>query len=167
MRFVVWKQTVVFICRILLAAVFIWAGIGKILRPAEFSDAVAAFRILPITSTNIVAIILPWVELLTGLSLLFGVMRRSGALLCVILNLIFIAAIISAMARGLDIECGCFTLSRAHDRVGWSLMARDIALVVLCLPVLLISKKDRHRLNKVKLTLKKDRSVACCAGVEE
>lgn len=124
------------LCRVILAAVFIFAALGKIGDPQEFSDAVAAFRILPITSVNVFAIILPWIELLVGLSLLSGTQLRQSALLSVLLNLMFVIAAGSAMARGLDIKCGCFTLSRSHTSVGWSLIARDIVLILIAIQIL-------------------------------
>lgn len=124
-------------CRLLLAAIFIYAAVGKLLRPSEFANSVAGFRILPISLVNIFAIVLPWVELLCGLSLITGLFMRSGVVLLAALNIVFIAAAASAMARGLNIECGCFTLSHAHDKVGWNLITRDIGFLLLCLLIAL------------------------------
>jgi uncharacterized membrane protein YphA (DoxX/SURF4 family) len=124
------------LCRVILAAVFIFAALGKIGDPQEFSDAIVAFRILPITSVNVFAIVLPWVELLVGLSLASGTQLRQSAFLSVLLNLMFIIAAGSAMARGLDIKCGCFTLSKSHASVGWSLIARDIVLILIAIQIL-------------------------------
>lgn len=131
-------------CRVILAAVFIFAALEKIGDPQEFSDAVAAFRILPITSVNIFAIILPWVELLVGLSLLSGTQLKQSAFLSVLLNLMFIIAAGSAIARGLDIKCGCFTLSKSHASVGWSLIARDIVLILIAVQILYGTASRRH-----------------------
>jgi putative oxidoreductase len=131
-------------CRLLLAAIFIYAAVGKVLRPSEFADSVAGFRILPISLVNIFAIVLPWVEVLCGLSLITGLFMRSGVILLSALNIVFIAAAASAMARGLSIECGCFTLSHAHDTVGWSLITRDIGFLLLCLLIALHSRDKRE-----------------------
>jgi len=130
-------RIIVVLCRLLLAAVFIYAAVGKVLRPSEFADSVAGFRILPIATVNVFAIVLPWIELVCGLSLITGIFVRSSVVLLAALNVIFIAAAVSAMARGLSIECGCFTLSRAHDTVGWSLIGRAVVFLLLCLPVAL------------------------------
>lgn len=123
------------VCRLVLAAVFVYAAIGKISDPTRFSDAIAGFRILPLWTVNTLAIVLPWLELLTGLSLIPGSTFRSGALLLIVLNVMFIGAVGSAMARGLDIECGCFTLSHVHSKVGWGLVGRDVLLLGLILPL--------------------------------
>ncbi|MEN6521338.1 MAG: MauE/DoxX family redox-associated membrane protein [Armatimonadota bacterium] len=135
------------VCRFALAIVFIWAAAGKIANPAKFADNVAAFKMIPVTSVNVFAIILPWVEMLVGLALLSGVMLRSAAMLSMLLNLVFLFAVGSAMARGLDIECGCFTLSKEHDRVGWSLIARDILFIILSLQVMFSSKIKGSRVE--------------------
>jgi uncharacterized membrane protein YphA (DoxX/SURF4 family) len=119
-----------------LGAVFICSGIGKILKPAEFADAVAAFRILPTCMVNAFAITLPWIELTAGLAAISGIWRQSGGLLMMGLNIVFIIAATSAMVRGLDIECGCFTLSHVHSKVGWELLVRDAGLLVLCAPLI-------------------------------
>jgi uncharacterized membrane protein YphA (DoxX/SURF4 family) len=118
-------KAVAYICRAVIAVVFVYAALGKIGNPKEFADAVAAFRILPIAWVNAFAIVLPWIELLVGLALLSGTQLKQAAMLSVLLNIVFIVAASSAMARGLDIKCGCFTLSKAHSSIGWQLIARD------------------------------------------
>jgi len=131
------SRVVIVACRLLLALIFIYAAVGKVIKPSEFADSVAGFRILPISTVNLIAIVLPWVELACGLSLITGLFIKSGAVLLAGLNIVFIAAAASAMARGLSINCGCFTLSHAHDTVGWNLIARDIGFLLLCLPIAL------------------------------
>lgn len=131
------------ICRVILSLVFIFAALGKIGNPQEFADAVAAFRILPITWVNILAIILPWIELMVGLALLSGSQLRQAAVITILMNIVFIVAASSAMARGLNIECGCFTLSKAHSSVGWALVGRDILFVALAIPLLYSHISDK------------------------
>jgi putative oxidoreductase len=121
--------------RWLLGLVFIASALGKIADPAGFADNVAAYRLLPVYAINVFALVLPWVELLVGLSLVNGVAYRSGALLATVMSIVFLAAVTSAMARGLDIDCGCFTV--AKSRVGWGLISRDIVFLGASLLVLL------------------------------
>jgi len=142
------RKFVQVICRLLLAAIFIYAAVSKIASPSEFADSVAGFRILPISIVNLFAIVLPWVELVCGLSLITGILLRSGGSLLAVLNVVFTAAAASAMARGLSIECGCFTLSHAHDTVGWSLIVRDVVFLLLCLPIVL----HRQNMSEIAIT---------------
>jgi uncharacterized membrane protein YphA (DoxX/SURF4 family) len=133
------------ICRLTLAALFIYAAVGKIHDPRGFAQNVAAYRLLPIATVNMFAIVLPWVELLAGLALLHKPWVRDGAFLLALLNAVFITAAGSAMARGLDIQCGCFTLSSAHNKVGWGLIGRDALFLVLCLLVFVYSDRRVKR----------------------
>lgn len=110
---------------------FLASAVGKIADPAGFADSVAAYRILPNFLVNPFAMVLPWVEVFIGLFLINGVAVSSGALLAIALNFVFLVAVASAMARGLDIECGCFTV--AKSKVGWELMARDLILLGMSL----------------------------------
>lgn len=110
---------------------FLASAVGKIADPASFADSVAAYRILPNILVNPFAMVLPWVEAFIGLFLINGVAVSGGALLAIALNFVFLVAVVSAMARGLDIECGCFTV--AKSKIGWELMARDLILLGMSL----------------------------------
>lgn len=127
-------KTVATLARWILGAVFLAASLTKIADPASFATNIAAYRLLPFEVTNIVAIVMMWTEFLVGLALINGVAARGGALLAAVLNVVFILAAASAMARGLDIECGCFT--GAKSTVGWSLIGRDLVFLALAALVL-------------------------------
>lgn len=95
-------------CRILLGAIFIYAGMLKIDDAQGFAGQVAAYRILPYQWNYFVAATLPWVELLCGLLLVINRKVRPAALVVGVMTLVFVAALASVMARGLEIDCGCF-----------------------------------------------------------
>ena len=147
------SRAFIIICRLILAGVFIYAAIGKILDPEHFAELVNGYRILPIPVVNLAAIILPWMELLCGLSLLSGILVRSSGLLLAGVNAIFFVAVASAMARGLDIECGCFTLSKAHSKVGWIHLVLDLVLIALCLPIIFAPKRNKKSPSPYKSAL--------------
>lgn len=120
--------------RWVLGLVFIVFSLGKIVDTATFADSIAAYRLLPLAVVNVVALVMAWTEFLVGISLLNGVAYRSGALLAALMNVVFILAVGSAMARGLSIECGCFTVAR--ETVGWGLLVRDTVFLALAIVVL-------------------------------
>ena len=68
-----------------------------------------------------------------------GWQRRGAALICGGLLLVFLAAIATALFRGLDISCGCFNTDGGHA-VGLDLMWRDFLLLLACLPPLLAAR---------------------------
>jgi hypothetical protein len=88
-----------------------------------------------------VAIILPWVEVLSGAFLILGVFRRSSALLISLLLVGFIGLVAMAVLRGINTACGCFgSLSRKADL---KLILLDTFLLLLTLNVFLA----KHRPN--------------------
>jgi uncharacterized membrane protein YphA (DoxX/SURF4 family) len=95
-------------CRIAIGLVFVASGLAKIGDPAAFATQVHNYRLIPVPIEHLLAMTLPWVELLAGLSLVLGLRARAGAWLTAALMVVFTAAVGQAMARGLDFECGCF-----------------------------------------------------------
>jgi putative oxidoreductase len=76
---------------------------------------VATYQILPLYLVNIMAIILPWVELTTGALIVIGWRTRASALLITGMMFMFLVAIIIALAKGLDMSCGCFASQAMED----------------------------------------------------
>lgn len=138
------KRSLTFICRIIIAGIFLYAGIGKIADPSSFADSVAAYRILPRELVNAFALVLPWTEVLAACALFLPALRRQGALVLTGLCTIFILAVISAMARGLNIDCGCF--AKASTAVGARVLARDVVLLAMCV-VLMLEKGGEVRFS--------------------
>ena len=66
------SQKVSFIFRWVLGVIFIYASIDKIVYPSAFSDAINNFRLFPGVLIDLLAIWLPWLELLAGLFLILG-----------------------------------------------------------------------------------------------
>ncbi len=101
------NKWIVLIFRLSLGAMFIYASMDKINDPRTFSGDIRAYQIVPFGFEHFLAIILPWLELLTGLGLVIGVMVEGAALISMGLLVVFIIAISSAILRGFNIECGC------------------------------------------------------------
>jgi uncharacterized membrane protein YphA (DoxX/SURF4 family) len=91
-----------------LAAVWLVSGLLKAVDPDQTYIAVRAYDVLPDAGVEVVAALLPWVELALGLLLLAGVGTRLVAALSAALLLVFVAGVSQAWARGLAIDCGCF-----------------------------------------------------------
>ena len=91
-----------------LAAVFLYAGFDKIRDPLQFADSVAAFAILPQALISPLALSLPPFEIACSLLLLWPPTRWVGALAVALLSLVFFMALLSALLRGLTLDCGCF-----------------------------------------------------------
>ena len=126
----------VLICRIFLGFLFIYASLEKILQPEEFAKQVGYYKALPFGLENLLAILLPWTELIVGICLLAGLLVDGAALLSIIMNLVFILAISQAMLRGIDITCGCFKVSADSEKLGLHTIIRDIIFLIMSFVVL-------------------------------
>jgi uncharacterized membrane protein YphA (DoxX/SURF4 family) len=91
-----------------LAAVFLVSGLLKAVDPDQTYIAVRAYDVLPDAGVEVVAALLPWIELALGILLLAGVGVRLVAALSAGLLLVFVLGVVQAWARGLSIDCGCF-----------------------------------------------------------
>ena len=119
------------IFRLVIGMVFLVAGIGKAADPSSFAHEILNYHIIPFPLINFFAMILPWVEILCGIFLIAGVRIKANAAISALFMLIFIIAIGSAMARGLNINCGCFA---GHTvLVGWPKIMEDLGLLLLSL----------------------------------
>ncbi len=123
--------------RLLLAGVLLYAGLHKVGHSADLARIIYGYRLLHPELVNLAGMILPWLEILTGLLLALGLLRRSSAVVACGLFIAFMAAAGLAMARGIDAPCGCFSVASASERIGWGLLARDglFALLSGCLIV--------------------------------
>jgi len=124
------SRPVVVTARVALGVLFAWAALAKIGDSRAFAEQVHNFRLLPVALENLAAMTLPWIELVAALALVLGVRARAGAVIVTTLLAVFTAAVLSALARGLDIECGCFGTSDA-TRVGWAKVAQNLAMLAL------------------------------------
>ena len=137
------------LARIAVAAVFLGACIAKIRDPEAFALAVNRYRILPGEFVNLVALVLPWIELTAGLAVLAAParLRAAGALIIAGMLTVFTIAISLNLLRGIEASCGCFS-TRADAAVsdGWNLV-RNGALIWLALAAFL----DAFRRAPVRL----------------
>ena len=129
------QQTLKFV----LGLVFIIAGIQKIIDPNAFADSIANYRVFPIFTINFFAITVPWIELVSGILLIFNKHVKENSLLLGSLLLIFIVLVFSALIRGLDFECGCFGTNDA-TRVGWMKIFENIGLLFIAVIIFFFGK---------------------------
>jgi uncharacterized membrane protein YphA (DoxX/SURF4 family) len=128
-----WRRVSFILLRLFLGVIFVYSSFDKILRPAAFAEIIYNYQILPEALINLTSIFLPWLELLLGLLLILGFWLPGAVLICNSLFLIFFATLIFNSARGLDIDCGCFSVSTATSPGGhmlWYLLRDGFFLLV-------------------------------------
>jgi uncharacterized membrane protein YphA (DoxX/SURF4 family) len=140
--------------RLIVGGVFVFAGVVKIWNveiksahegeriawtvnasrapdSAGFAKDIENYHVPPRQLTNLVAITFPWIEVAAGLLLIFGIWSRASALVIGVMLVVFLIAIGQAVARGLNISCGCFGTVEGR-KVGLTALAQDIALLAMC-----------------------------------
>jgi len=122
------NKYLLFLFRVIVGFVFIYTGILKISDPAGFSDAINNYDLLPLSFVNFIAITLPWIELVAGLFLLFGISVKESSFIISVMLVVFILAIIISLGRGLNIDCGCFG-TNSGTKVGIIKLVENIILL--------------------------------------
>ena len=117
--------------RLLIVLLFIVACLPKIMTPQDFALVLFRYHLLPDNLINPSALLLPWMEGIAALALLLPGWRRAGTLWLVGMLLVTTAAIAISLARGLDIDCGCFTLRPGHSHISLWNIFRNLILLVL------------------------------------
>jgi uncharacterized membrane protein YphA (DoxX/SURF4 family) len=134
--------------RLLLAAVFIYAAVHKLGKPNAFAEAIRGYGVVDYgPPLYIMAIVLPWIEILCALSLVTGVFIRGSALILLGMNALFLG-VIAYRAAGIVrdgtpfmkvyFDCGCgFGATYA-----WKKLLEDAAYLLMSFAIL---AAPRHR----------------------
>jgi len=116
-----------------LAGVFLHAGISKIGDPAGFARDIELYRVVPRVFAVVTALYLPWLEIGCALAVFVRALRGGALALLALCNVVFTIMLASALARGLDISCGCFGAGGATGPTALlASLARAVLLAIAC-----------------------------------
>ncbi len=136
-------KIVVLCSRLILAGFFLVAAFGKFIDIERYSvQAVYFFVILPMHLARPFGLALPFIELLCGLGLLFGVLTRLSALGIGLLSLSFFIAKAIVFSHGRSVNCGCF--GAFGDTLSSVTIFLDIPMMILAIIVICASSRVRH-----------------------
>ena len=141
MKAVPWMESVVrhpllgWVLRIYIGGVFITASMYKINYPGEFAETIASYQIIPFWGVPLMALIMPWTELICGVMLVLGLRTRAAAVLAGSMLAVFSIAIVITLIREIPIGCGCFT--SVEDPLTWKTLIRDMVWLVMTVQVIL------------------------------
>jgi uncharacterized membrane protein YphA (DoxX/SURF4 family) len=136
------KRYLALAVRLALGGVFVYAGVVKIIEPVSFAGSIAAYQLLPYFANFLVAAVLPWLEVFCGLLLIIGCRLKAAALIIILLNLVFMAALTAAIVRGLDIDCGCFRQGGAKTSP-WLALLRDALFMLAAIYTVRTARSER------------------------
>lgn len=142
-----WKLWIERILRWALGVIFVYAACSKIWDPGLFAEEVSYYHMLTMQQVNWLVILLPWLEMICGLALIFGIAPRGATILVIGMLIVFTYAIGHAVHEGRDIQCGCFGHGASAERVGYLAIARDLAMIVAAATVLALTRKSLWQRN--------------------
>lgn len=136
------NRVVLLLFRLVVGALFVYAGVVKIAEPLDFAENIANYQLVGQSLSFLAALVLPWLEVFSGAFLIAGIRRRAAALLVSLMLGAFILLTLITIVRGLNVDCGCFgALSRT---AGWSLVLEDAVMLYMTLCVLLTPGGSRR-----------------------
>jgi putative oxidoreductase len=125
-----WRNPYVAVAfRLTLGISFIVASLSKIPYPAEFSENVAGFQMVPFWGVNLMGVTMPWAELVAGLFLILGIRTRASGTILGLLLVMFVVGLSLNLVKGAPINCGCF--ESVGEPISWDLVARDLLMLLM------------------------------------
>jgi len=124
------KRGLTTLARLVVGGVFVVASIDKIVNPHEFAQVVDAYEFFPLATVNLIAIVVPWLEVVVGLMLIGGLWLRSTALVAAVMLTGFIVILAWALGHGLEVSCGCYDTT-GGSVVSWNRVIEDVGLLGL------------------------------------
>ena len=119
----------ILVVRLGLGCLFLWSSLPKIRQPYDFLSGVYNYELVGPKLGVLVAMTLPWAELLAGICLVGGIFISGALLVSIGMAAMFTFVLASALYRGLEISCGCFSTSDAGV-VGYSTLIRACAILL-------------------------------------
>lgn len=121
--------------RLYIGGIFIYAGMYKISYTAEFAETIASYQLAPYWAVNFLALVMPWLELICGILLVFGVKSKSATAIITGMLALFIVAVFLVLVRKIPIGCGCF--SSVEEPMSWTTLARDLVWLAMSIHIYL------------------------------
>jgi uncharacterized membrane protein YphA (DoxX/SURF4 family) len=135
--------------RVALGGLFLYAAYNKLFimnGPQLFSESIKAFKVFDPKSQEqliqMATFVTPWIEIVAGLALVLGFWTRAAAGVLGLLLLGFIGLIASALARGLNVSCGCFGKISPFcpEKIGMCNIVQNSILLAMALLIMMCSR---------------------------
>lgn len=131
MRKLIDHDLLTLVSRLLIGGMYIYASFYKVIEPGSFAKSIWYYHLVPGSMINLMAIVLPWLELVVGIALIVGVAYRGAVLWANLMLVVFIVALVTTIARGIDIDCGCFRAAASGTHSAWLAMLFDVGAMFL------------------------------------
>lgn len=127
------RRAVLLVARLIVGALFVYAGWGKFEAPANFAKEIRNYKLAPVSMTNAMALVIPPLEIFTGILVVAGPFRREARMLLLVMLVVFTAAKGYSLANGMKLHCGCVPetswLRFLFD--GWTGFATNLVMIAI------------------------------------
>lgn len=130
MRRIIDNDYLTILARVLIGGMFLFASYDKIIHPALFAKSIWQYHMVPGSLINLMALALPWLELVIGVALIIGISYRGAVLWANLLLVVFMVALGSTIVRGIDIACGCFKAGQTATGPAWNSLWFDVGAIL-------------------------------------
>ena len=89
------------VSRLLIVGMFIYAALYKIVEPGSFAKSIWYYHLAPGSLINLMAVLLPWLEIFAGVALIMGIFYRGAVLWVNLMMVVFIIALTTTISRGI------------------------------------------------------------------
>lgn len=128
--------------RVSMGLVFVVSGTMKAIEPRSFIGTIQAFDLIPDPLVPFTAFTVVTGELFLGTLLLLGIAHRAAGTALIAVLMLFSAAIISALVRGIELSCGCFGAASDEPIGPWTILRNTLIILLLCI-IIAPTPKDR------------------------
>lgn len=150
------RGNVIFFVRLWLGTVFIYAGLNKVFNVKAFRDSIVTYEILPYWIINVAALLLPWLELWTGVFLIAGIFVKACVIVQSGLLLAFTLAMTINVLRGLECSCGCFGEGGIDGSLSYEHIALNLLWMILAFSLIALERRRfSHRFPFWRLFFRK------------
>jgi len=134
------------ILRVFVGYYFIYASMSKIPYPAQFAELLAAYRIFPFPIVNILAVVVPWMELVTGLFIIIGLRNKASAIIIIFSYIAFNVVVGLNVIVDSPITCGCY--DTVGEPVSWMKVLKNTIWMLFTIQVFFFDKRFLLRKSK-------------------
>lgn len=141
MRRIIDNDYLTLLARVAIGGMYLFASYDKIIHPALFAKSIWQYHLVPGSLINLIALGLPWLELVIGVALIVGISYRGAVHWANLLLVMFMIALASTIFRGIDIACGCFKAGQTATGPAWNALWFDVGVMVLAVQLCLSKSK--------------------------
>ncbi|OHB46139.1 MAG: hypothetical protein A2Y13_05445 [Planctomycetes bacterium GWC2_45_44] len=117
--------------RIAIGCMFIYSSLPKIRQPYDFLASIYSYELAGPKLGMFVAMTLPWLELIVGVCLIGGIFTAGALLAGIAMSAMFSYVLGAALAKGLEITCGCFGAG-ATELITYKTFIRAMVILTAC-----------------------------------